>query len=62
MTTDVDIKKLTWEYECKQCQATFEVDVPHGPKEESEITCPECESKDIERVNVCCLQIAFTGG
>jgi len=41
---------LTWQLICHQCQSNFEVPVPFGPKEEKELKCPYCGSKDFARV------------
>jgi rRNA maturation endonuclease Nob1 len=41
---------LTWELTCRQCTSKFEAPVPFGPREEKELECPHCGSKDIERV------------
>ncbi len=43
---------LMWEYECDTCRIKFETIVPHGPKEEREIRCPQCKGKNIHRLNV----------
>jgi hypothetical protein len=40
---------LTWEMTCALCKADFEVEVPRGPREEKELTCPHCGSGDIGR-------------
>jgi len=41
---------ITWELTCHQCKSNFEVPVPFGPKEERELMCPHCGSKDIGRI------------
>jgi rRNA maturation endonuclease Nob1 len=41
---------VTWELNCHQCKSNFEVPVPFGPREERELKCPHCGSKDIERI------------
>jgi DNA-directed RNA polymerase subunit RPC12/RpoP len=41
---------VTWQLTCHQCKANFEVPAPFGPKEEREIKCPDCGSKDIGRI------------
>ena len=53
---------LTWEFLCHQCETRFETSVPRGPREEKEIKCPECGSKDIERVDICSFEICPPGG
>ena len=40
---------LTWEMACSGCKAGFEVEVPRGPREEKELKCPHCGSKEIVR-------------
>jgi len=42
--------KVTWEFTCHQCKSNFEVPAPFGPKEERELKCPHCGSKDIARI------------
>jgi DNA-directed RNA polymerase subunit RPC12/RpoP len=39
--------RLTWEMVCSGCKAGFEVEVPRGPREERELKCPQCGSKEI---------------
>jgi DNA-directed RNA polymerase subunit RPC12/RpoP len=41
---------VTWQLACRQCRANFVVEVPFGPKEERELKCPDCGSKDIGRI------------
>ena len=41
---------MTWQLACRQCRANFVVEVPFGPKEERELKCPDCGSKDIGRI------------
>jgi rRNA maturation endonuclease Nob1 len=41
---------ITWELTCHQCKSNFEVRAPFGPKEERELKCPDCGSKDIGRI------------
>jgi rRNA maturation endonuclease Nob1 len=40
---------MTWELTCRQCKSNFELPVPRGPREEKELKCPECGSKEIVR-------------
>jgi len=42
--------KMTWELTCRQCDSKFELPVPRGPREEKELKCPRCGSKQIERI------------
>lgn len=51
-----------WEYTCHQCKTFFRLLVPHGPKEEEEAECPQCKSRDIERVNVYTPTYSTPGG
>ena len=53
---------LKWEFECRKCRATFEVDVPRGPKEERNIKCPMCGGNDIDRINIPDLSHTACGG
>ena len=53
---------LMWEFECHHCQTKFETSPPRGPKEEREIKCPYCGSKEIERLNVGNLAATACGG
>jgi Zn finger protein HypA/HybF involved in hydrogenase expression len=53
---------LLWEFECRNCQTTFETPVPRGPKEEHGIRCPACQGKDIKRINVGKLTELACGG
>jgi rRNA maturation endonuclease Nob1 len=50
--SELDKRKiiLTWELTCRQCKSNFEAPVPFGPREEKELECPHCGSKEIERV------------
>ena len=41
---------VTWELTCHQCQSNFELPAPSGPREERELECPLCGSKDIKRI------------
>jgi len=41
---------VTWDLTCRQCKSNFEVEAPFGPKEERELKCPRCGSKDIGRI------------
>jgi rRNA maturation endonuclease Nob1 len=41
---------VTWQLTCHQCKSNFEVEAPFGPKEERELKCPDCGSKDIGRI------------
>jgi len=50
--TPGEIKMLMWEYLCHNCRAQFELPVPRGPKEEKETECPNCGSKNIQRVMI----------
>lgn len=52
---------LMWQFDCRQCKADFEVPVPRGPREERELRCLECGSKDIQRRLSKC-EIAPPGG
>jgi rRNA maturation endonuclease Nob1 len=42
--------RVTWELTCHQCKSNFEVPVPFGPREEKELECPYCGSKDIGKM------------
>jgi DNA-directed RNA polymerase subunit RPC12/RpoP len=53
---------MTWELACHQCKSNFEVPVPFGPKEEREITCPHCGSKDIGRIEALSQEAPQCGG
>ena len=53
---------LMWEFDCHSCKTKFETNVPRGPKEEREIKCPHCGSKEIERLNVGNLAETACGG
>jgi len=53
---------LMWVYYCSNCEAYFETTVPKGPREEKQTTCPMCNSKDIERFDTTCCEIAPPGG
>lgn len=39
-----------WQYYCDQCQSTFELPVPSGPKEEQQRKCPTCGSMNLKRL------------
>lgn len=42
--------KITWELICRQCNSSFEVPVPRGPREEKDLKCLKCGSQNIERI------------
>jgi len=56
------LRALTWEYDCRSCKFHFDTPVPRGPKEEREMKCTRCGSRDIVRVNVGKVQETFCGG
>jgi len=62
MACALNATQLTWQFECHQCQSTFETLVPRGPREEKALKCLICSSSDIERINVPDLEAAFCGG
>jgi len=53
---------LTWELTCHQCKSNFEVPVPFGPREERELECPHCRSKDIGRIEASTQDAPQCGG
>lgn len=56
------MEPLKWEFECNQCKGKFEQVVPHGPEEERNIKCPECGSKDVKNLSLCCVESPSCGG
>ena len=58
----INTNLLTWQFECHQCNSTFETLVPRGPREEKALRCTICSSSNIERINVLDLEAAFCGG
>ena len=55
-------RTVMWEFKCHRCDREFETSVPRGPKEEREINCPLCASKDVVRINLGKLQEIACGG
>jgi DNA-directed RNA polymerase subunit RPC12/RpoP len=53
---------VTWELTCRQCKSNFEVSAPFGPKEERELKCPHCGSKDIGRIEASSQDAPQCGG
>jgi DNA-directed RNA polymerase subunit RPC12/RpoP len=53
---------VTWELTCHQCKSKFEVPAPFGPREERELNCPRCGSKDIERMEALATDAPQCGG
>ena len=53
---------LMWEFNCLHCNKKFETRVPRGPREEREMKCTHCGSRDIERINIKKLQDPTCGG
>jgi rRNA maturation endonuclease Nob1 len=57
-----ELKALTWEVKCRQCLSKFEVPVPKGPRDEKELKCPRCGSKELERLDVFNFSSPHCGG
>jgi DNA-directed RNA polymerase subunit RPC12/RpoP len=55
-------KELMWEYVCHDCNAKFKKHVPRGPKEERDTRCPNCQSAEIERLNVGVFETGMCAG
>jgi len=53
---------VTWELTCHECKSSFEVPVPSGPREEKELECPHCGSKDIGRMEASNQEAPQCGG
>jgi len=53
---------LMWEFDCLNCNKKFEADVPRGPREEREMKCTHCGSRDIKRINIEKLKDPTCGG
>ncbi|HUT67026.1 MAG TPA: zinc ribbon domain-containing protein [Dehalococcoidales bacterium] len=51
-----------WRYKCRECGHKFEMPAPKGPSEEKSRACPECQSKDIARVNIVKSEACPPGG
>ncbi|MCK4273769.1 MAG: hypothetical protein KAW90_02670 [Dehalococcoidales bacterium] len=51
-----------WQYKCHECGHEFEMPAPKGPTEERSHTCPECHSKNIERLNIVKSEACPPGG
>jgi len=51
-----------WQYKCHECGHKFEMPAPKGPTDAKSRTCPECKSKDIERVNIVKSEACPPGG
>ena len=47
-----DYNRVMWEYVCRSCNVEFSTEVPRGPAEEQLISCTECGSRDIGRINI----------
>jgi Zn finger protein HypA/HybF involved in hydrogenase expression len=56
------VEMVTWEFECRHCKSNFVTPVPRGPREERELQCPSCKSKDLKRLNAGNLQETACGG
>ena len=56
------MESLKWQFECNQCKAKFECDVPRGPEEERNIECHNCGSKDIKNLCLYCAETPACGG
>lgn len=55
-------RELLWEFKCQECKVTYETPVPSGPKEESRMRCPFCDSAKIKRINIIKLSEAKCAG
>ena len=50
ISSSKNIESLMWDYVCHNCRIAFEKLPPNGPKEEKVTECPECNSRDVQRI------------
>ncbi|MGD9143453.1 MAG: hypothetical protein PVG61_06380 [Dehalococcoidia bacterium] len=51
-----------WQYKCLDCTQVFKLPAPRGPSDEKNRRCPNCDSPNIERINVVKSEACPPGG